>query len=341
MTASLWLLTAALALTGPDGAQPSGGDSPARESSAGRPRAAAGRSAPAKPAAAVPSSESGSAGAVVENCTVMLKDVVDVAAQESGLLTELDVHEGSEIKEGEAVAQINDSKALMAKKVAEAEHKVALAEAENDIAVRYSRKAAEVAKQDYASHLKANIKVPGSTPDTELLKLKLQWEKAELEIEKAQLELEVAGLTAEAKQANVDAADDDIHRRRVLAPLDGIVAEVFKHAGEWVNPGDRVVQMLRMNRLRVEGRLNIKELSPAAVVGRPVRVIATTTGGKQEVFEGKVEFVDVRVLLGGWYVVKAEVANREVNGAWTLLPGTTVKMVIESGAAKLTENSRR
>jgi len=340
MTASLWLLTAALALTGPDGVQATDGGASAARSRTATSRAPR-RSAPAKPAAVARSGETSSAGAVIDDCIVMLKDVVDVAAQESGLLTELNVHEGSEIKEGDSVGQINDSKAQMAKKVAEAEHKVALAEAENDIAVRYSRKAAEVAKQDYGGHLKANIKVPGSTPDTELEKLKLQWQKAELEIEKAQLEQKVAALTAEAKEANVDAAEDDIHRRRVLAPLDGIVAEVFKHAGEWVNPGDRVVQMLRMNRLRVEGSLNVKNLSPAEVVGRPVRVIATTTGGKQEVFEGKVEFVDVRVLEGGDYRVKAEVANREVDGAWTLLPGTLVKMVIESGGTKLTERSRR
>ena len=340
MTASVWLLTAALALTGPDGVQTAGGAAPAKSRTA----APARRNEAGKPAAARANNQSNSQSAgrtEIDECLVTLIDVVDVAAQEAGLLVELNVHEGSEIKEGDSVAQINDSKVLMAKKVAQAEHQVALAEAENDIAVRYSEKAMEVAKQDYRVHLEANKKVPGSTPATELEKLKLQWEKAELEIEKAELEQKIAALTAESKAASVEAADDDIHRRKVLAPLDGIVAEVFKHAGEWVNPGDRVVQMLRMNRLRVEATLSIKELSPAEVVGRPVKVIATTTGGKQEVLEGKVEFVDVRVLEGGFYRAKAEVANREIDGAWVLLPGTTVKMIIESEAPRLTDRARR
>lgn len=338
MTVSVWLLTAALALTGPDGTQATADAAPPAKS---RSRATRGSGVDKPSAAVARSGDSSADAATIDDCIVTLIDVVDVAAQEAGLLTELDVHEGSEIKEGAAIAQINDSKVQMAKKVAEAEHKVALAEAENDIAVRYSQKASEVAKQDFRVHLEANQKVPGSTPATELEKLKLQWQKAELEIEKAQLEQKIAALTAESKEASVEAADDDIHRRKVLAPLDGIVAEVFKHAGEWVNPGDRVVQMLRMNRLRVEGSLNIKKLSPAEVVGRPVKVIATTTGGKQEVFEGKVEFVDVRVLEGDVCRVKAEVTNREVDGAWTLLPGTTVKMIIESEAPKLTDRSRR
>jgi len=338
MTVSVWLLTAALALTGPDGTQATANAAPPAKS---RTRATRGSDVDKPSAAVARSGDSSADPATIDDCIVTLIDVVDVAAQEAGLLTELDVHEGSEIKEGAAIAQINDSKVQMAKKVAEAEHQVALAEAENDIAVRYSQKASEVAKQDYRVHLEANQKVPGSTPATELEKLKLQWQKAELEIEKAQLEQKIAALTAESKEASVEAADDDIHRRKVLAPLDGIVAEVFKHAGEWVNPGDRVVQMLRMNRLRVEGSLNIKKLSPAEVVGRPVKVIAMTTGGKQEVFEGKVEFVDVRVLEGDVCRIKAEVTNREVDGAWTLLPGTTVKMIIESGAPRLTDRSRR
>lgn len=342
MSASLWLLTAALALTGPDGEQPAEGvraaspaaAAPARVSRTRRRAAAAAPLAAKAPADA-------SDDRTIESCQVTLIDVVDVAAQEAGVLTEVEVREGSEVKEGRLIAQVNDSKVQMAKKVAEAEHQVALAEAESEIAVKYSTKAAAVARQDYVVHLEANKKVPGSTPETEMLKLRLQWEKGELETEKAELERKIAALTADSKAASVEAADDDIHRRKVLAPLDGIVAEVFKHRGEWVNPGDRVVQLLRMDKLRVEGNLKIAKVSPSEVVGRPVRVIATLTNGRKEEFEGEVVFVDLRVLQGDEYRVKAEVKNREENGAWLLLPGINVEMKIDAGVGKLTDHSRR
>lgn len=346
MSASLWLLTAAIALTGPDGELPSKGvrkSSPAaatRRSSEGRLRSLLERSGKNDPLAAR-TPEGTPDARTIERCQVTLIDVVDVAAQEAGVLTEVKVREGSEINEGHLVAQVNDSKVQMARKVAEAEHKVALAEAESDISVRYSKSAAAVAKQDYVVHLEANKRVPGSTPDTEMQKLRLQWEKGNLEIEKAELEQKVAALTAESKAASVDAADDDIHRRKVLAPLDGIVAEVFKHRGEWVNPGDRVVQLLRMNKLRVEGNLNIAKVSPTEVVGRPVRVIATLTNGRKEEFQGEIVFVDLRVLQGDECRVKAEVENRQENGAWLLLPGSTVEMRIDAGVGKLTDRSRR
>ncbi|HEV7226805.1 MAG TPA: HlyD family efflux transporter periplasmic adaptor subunit [Pirellulales bacterium] len=342
MTASIWLLTAALALTGPDGAAKApAGKSPAAEtqrdarSRQRRELTHGAKSTAANPVDGTPGERE------VDRCQVTLIDVVDVAAQEAGLLKGLEVREGSEIKEGDLIGQINDSKMRMAKKVAEAEHKVALAEAENDIAIRYSEKAYEVARQEWVVRHRANQQVPGSTPEVEMEKLKLQAEKSKLEIEKAELERTIASLTAESKEASVEAADDDIHRRRILAPLDGVVAEVFRHHGEWVNPGDRVVQLLRMNKLRVEGDLNIAEVSPSDIVGRPVRIVAKLTGGKQEQFQGKVVFVDLRILTGGVYRVKAEVVNRQENGAWTLLPGTTVNMFIDSGVAKLTDRSRR
>jgi multidrug efflux pump subunit AcrA (membrane-fusion protein) len=346
MSASLWLLTAAIALTGPDGELPAKNvrkSSPAaatRRSPDERLRALLERSGAGAPLAAR-TPEGTPDPRTIENCQVTLIDVVDVAAQEAGVLTEVKVREGSEIKEGHLVAQVNDSKVQMARKVAEAEHKVALAEAESDISVRYSKSAAAVAKQDYVVHLEANRRVPGSTPDTEMQKLRLQWEKGTLEIEKAELEQKVAALTAESKEASVEAADDDIHRRKVLAPLDGVVAEVFKHRGEWVNPGDRVVQVLRMDKLRVEGNLNIANVSPADVIGRPVRIIADLTNGRKEEFPGEVVFVDLRVLQGGEYRVKAEVKNRQENGSWLLLPGTNVEMRIDAGMGKLTDHSQR
>ena len=149
MSGNLWLLTAAIALTGPDG------------------------------------STSIRDEVAVEHCNVNLKNDVAVAAQEAGILTEIDVREGDPIEEGDLLAKINDSKAQMAKLVAEAEHKVALAEAESDVSVRYSEKAYEVAKADHDLHAWANKKQPNSTPKAEMMKLKLGAEKGKLEIEKA------------------------------------------------------------------------------------------------------------------------------------------------------------
>lgn len=301
MSASLWFLSAALALTGPTDT-----DSPGRR--------AANRFE-------------------VEDVRVTLIDEITVAAQEAGLIDEITVREGSEVKEGDKIAQINDSKVRAAKKVAEAEHDVALAEATNDISVRYAKKAAQVAEYDYKAHETANRKSPGAVPEAELKKLLLTWHKGELEIDKAKLEYEVAGLTAKVKEAAVESADEDIRRRGVFSKIDAVVVDVYCHAGEWVNPGDKIVRIVRMNKLWVEGRLKISEVSQTQVVDRPVTVETTLTGNRRVEFKGKIVFVAPELESGGLYRVKAEVENQEENGTWQLLPGMSPVMTVDAGIA--------
>jgi macrolide-specific efflux system membrane fusion protein len=268
----------------------------------------------------------------VRHCNVVLEDDVLVAAQEAGVLTAIDVEQGDYVDKDSLLAQIDDGKAQAAKRVAEAEHKEAQAEAESDVSVRYSKAAAEVAHQDFALHQKAEEKSPGSTPKAEMRKLKFQEDKAVLEIEKAQLERDVAGLTAEAKEAAVKAADDDIDRRKVKAPFTGEVVEVGKQRGEWVNPGDMVVHLIRVNKMKISGELKIDEVHQSEVDGRPVRVVAPLTKGRTEEFEGKVVYTDPRVQAGGVYRVVAEVENRREGGEWLLPHGIQVEMFVQTAA---------
>src|SRR5581483_10641203 len=119
---------------------------------------------------------------------------------------------------------------------------------------------------DYRAHFEANTKAKGSTPEAEMKKLLLQWRKGELETDKAKLELDVAKLTAKAKGAAVESADDDIRRRRVESTIDAMVVEVHRHECEWVNPGDPILRIVRMNKLWVEGRLKLADVSQMQVV---------------------------------------------------------------------------
>jgi multidrug efflux pump subunit AcrA (membrane-fusion protein) len=302
MSAGFWILSAALVVTGPDG-----GDSSGRST----------------------------AGQVnVDGVQVTLIDEVEVAAEEAGLLTELTVREGDEVHERDQIAQINDSKVVAARKVAEAERAAAQAEADSTVSIQYAKKAAGVAEYDFKAHDEANRQQPKSVAAAELKKLLLQWHKGVLEIEKAELEKYVAELTAKVKAASVEAADVDIRRRKVMAPLDAVVTVVYRHVGEWVNPGDAIIRLVRMNKVSVEGTLRIAYVSPTQVVGRPVTVTATLTGGQVAEFKGKVVFVNPELVTDEAFTVVAEVENREENGAWLLLPRMAPHMTIDLGRSE-------
>jgi multidrug efflux pump subunit AcrA (membrane-fusion protein) len=205
---------------------------------------------------------------------------------------------------------------------------VARATAANDVKIRYAKKAAAVAEMTYRLNAEANQKVTGSVPRTELEKYRLEWERSLLEIEQNDFQFKIDGMDVRVKQADLDAANEEIDRRKVRAPIDGVVVELKRHRGEWVAAGDTLLRLLRMDRLRIKGFINAKEYSPAEVADRPVTVTVTLAHGRQETFAGKVRFVSPTIELGGDFRIYAEVLNRQENDHWLLQPGLIVDMTI-------------
>ncbi len=268
-------------------------------------------------------------------CLVMLNDRFDVqvSAQEAGVLQSLEAHEGMEVQQGQLLGQIDDSQAQSKKKVAVAEHKVAQTEADNDVDVRFNVAQSGVAEMEYKLSDLANQQAVKAKPKVEMAKLKLQWQKAYLAIEQAQLKQKTNRLTAGAKEAEVDAAENDIQRRKITAPLAGDVIEITPGVGEWLNPGSPIVRIVQLDKLRVEGFLNLKDFGPDQIANRPVRVTAQVGPNRMEEFQGKVVFIDPELIKGGRYRVLAEVVNRraEGDGPWLLRPGMQPEeMVIDA-----------
>ena len=247
---------------------------------------------------------------------------IPVPAQEAGVLLSLEVHEGMEVEAGATLGLTDDRQAQSKLKVAQAEHAVAKADAENDVDIRYSRASADVARKAYEMHQEANEKAQKAVARTELHKLWLEWKKADLGIEQAQVKKSTDSLKADAKAAEVEAAENDVQRRKIVAPLSGEVIEIYKGVGEWLSPGSHVLQIAQMDKLQVEGKLSIEDFGRNQIVGRPVRVVAHVGPNRVEEFQGKVVFVDPQ-LIAGQYVVKAEVINRRDHGdgQWLLCDG--------------------
>lgn len=103
-------------------------------------------------------------------------------------------------------------------------------------------------------------------------------------------ELDLAVAEAAKSQADVKAAEAaeaiarlNLERSRVKAPFDGLVAQRFASAGDYVGIGTRIAQLVQTDPLRL--RLDVPERdSPAVRVGQPVRV---RVEGDTNVYAGK------------------------------------------------------
>src|SRR5262249_1733709 len=131
---------------------------------------------------------------------------------------------------------------------------------------------------------------------TEMMKYKLEWDKASLGVEKELEEIKIALLTSRAKGAEVDAAKISLDNRTIRAPVSGVVVKVFRHVGEWVAPGAPVFRMVRVDRLKVVGNGDGKVYSHSDIAGRSVTVQVELPRGRKVEVQGKV--VSVSPLLG-------------------------------------------
>ncbi len=269
--------------------------------------------------------------AIADRCMVSLEPISgqsQVPAQEAGVLKDIKVREGQQVRAGELLVQIDDAQAQEQLKNARAEFCAAEIKAKNDIELRYAKKAADVAEFTYKKQKQSDDMVHGAVTEVDLQKYKLEWEKSLLQIEQAQKGQILDGYTAEAKKAEAALAEENIRRRQILAPIDGVVQQIDRSLGEWVKPGDSVLRLLRMDRLTVEGSLKYSEYEPGQVANQPVTVDVELARGRKAQFTGKIVFVDPEVLAGN-YKVRAEVDNRKENGQWLLRPGARASMTIQ------------
>ncbi|MBS0208270.1 MAG: HlyD family efflux transporter periplasmic adaptor subunit [Planctomycetes bacterium] len=280
------------------------------------------------------SSQPSAGHAHVARAVVKLIDDVEVPAEEAGRMMAVHVCEGDRVEEGKTIlAQLEDSRAAAAMRIATADYKAAQEKAQNDINVRFAKAAANVAQADLEANREANRRVPGTRPAIEMKKLELTYNQAALQIEQAEHEQLVAMLEADAGAAKLEAAQVDLRRRQLIAPLNGEVVEIRFRPGEWVQPGDKVLRVIRLDRLRIEGSVNARDYTPADIANRPVTVRVKLSRGREEVFTGQVVFVSPIVQFGGDFQVLAEVTNRRDGAGWLLRPGIEADLLIDTSAA--------
>jgi multidrug efflux pump subunit AcrA (membrane-fusion protein) len=267
---------------------------------------------------------------VLDRCLIKLKgeDEIRIPAQEAGVLISMPVKEGSRVHKGDLLATIDDREAQAALKVSEYALQSAQQRAQEDIEIRYAQAAEAVAKIDVLQDLKANKDYPGSIPEIEIRRKKLDRTRSRLQIEKAQKDQVLAGLEAKTKMAERDAAKMALEWRTITAPFDGEVVTTYRHKSEWVNPGDPILKLVRFDTLHVEGFAYADQYDRGELLGKPVTVKVARARGREISVQGVIVYVDQFVRSDGSYRVRAEVKNEREGDNWRIQPGLKAQMII-------------
>lgn len=266
----------------------------------------------------------------VKECEVTLIDEAKVPAKEAGQIEALEAFEGLEVEADTLLAQIDDLQAKSDQALAEAEAKAAHIEADSDAEIRVAKLTVVVAKAEWDQIVEANKIAPGAKSAAEERVKRYTFHKSEVQTDQAIINQHLAQAKAAAADVKVNASKINIDRRRVLAPFSGKVVQLYLHKGEWANPGDPVLHMVRLDRLRVVGWVEAADYGPADIAWRPVQLQVKLPGGRPANFQGKIVFVDPIVARGGKrFRIFAEVVNQKENDEWLLQPGLRGELAID------------
>lgn len=166
----------------------------------------------------------------------------EIAAEEPGRVSTIDVHEGDELDAGQVIAVLDDR--LAALEVDRAAAMLAAAEG----LVRQRRAELEQAQRDLERY--GRLSNLDATTDREVDQARTLVESLEAQV--VQAEADVA-----ARRASLADARQRHEDMTIRAPFAGRVTRKYAEVGEWVQRGDRVVEVLSLEEL--EARVNVPE----------------------------------------------------------------------------------
>jgi len=227
----------------------------------------------------------------IPGALVKLIDQVDVPAREQGTVAQLKVQEGVRVAADSVLLQIDDTEPRYAEDRARTELAIAAQQAASDVAVRLAERTLLTAEGELRRADSAREKLRNIVTDADYEKLRLAVDQARLAVEKAQQDRSVAQLQRDLKKVEAEFAARKTARFQATAPFAGVVVQVHKRHGDWVEPGDKLLRLIRLDRLRVEAVLDAA-VAKASLEGHAVTLTLDSGGAA---FQGKLIFVSPEI----------------------------------------------
>ncbi len=244
---------------------------------------------------------------IVENAQVFFFEESFVAAQAEGIIMRLLVDDGSMIKAGEPMIEIDQR--LAEKEVAVSDQELAAAKlkASDDSNLKYSQSALEVAAMEVK--ISREMQEKGAEGLMEGEKKKLEYKKAGYQVDVSTIEKKRDAADVGVKTAKLEAAKVQIDLRKITAQRTGMVSEIEKRQFDWVRAGEKILRLTSMEKLRIKGYAEVFD-SPHLLLNAPARVTIEYAKDKPETVDGSVSFVAPRAVSPNRYQIYVDLPNR-------------------------------
>lgn len=260
---------------------------------------------------------------VIKNAILKPTQTVSVAAGVAGVIEIVLVTEGDIVSIDQTIVKIRCDDAKLNHERAKLALETAAAKASRDVDIRLAEKSAQVAEQELGRTLKANSLAADTYPANEVDRYRLMFERSKIEIERFKLDQQLAVLAKKQAEIELKQTQQAIDRHTIGSSTQAMVVSVEKHAGEWVDPNTKMLELMSIDRLRVEGFVDANDALELKK-GQPTNVVIMVSKTPHSI-QGKVAFVSpIANPANGQIRVFIEVENIDAK----FRPGMTVAATI-------------
>lgn len=259
---------------------------------------------------------------------VLLKVIEEVAvpAIQEGPILNIQVKEGQVVQVGQTLIQLDDQRARLKQQQAELEQKIAMKKAGNRSSIQLSETETRVTNSSLQRAMESRKRFPDTPSQAEVDEIEFRVAQAKQHLEQATQEFQLAELAKDLTTKNLELATFEVERHQIKSPIQGAVTEIIAKKGGWVRPGEPLVHVMRVDRLKVEGFLKRDAVSPA-LLDRGVSIVVEGGVGEKVRHLGKIVFISPVVEPSD----RTQRIVAEVDNSKGLLgPGLRAKMIIHA-----------
>ncbi len=258
----------------------------------------------------------------IEHCPVLLDESAEVPSSDSGVIETLNVQPNTSVTGGQEIGRLESSLAIMETKIAKLQYTAALELANDNSNVHYHQAVLEEAREELTNYRTLGKNISRS----ELTRMELGVKSRDLALQRSKQEQKQTTLDAQLKQAAHEAAQVRLRNRMLVAPFDGVVMNVLRQKGEWVQAGQSVVRIGNFKQLKVDCLVHISQVDREHITGSEVRITPDQPSTDRKVLMGKVTSYDPEISAQGYLRLHIRVPNEQTNGHWLLLPGQSARV---------------
>jgi len=210
---------------------------------------------------------------VAKNAALKLIEERSVPCLASGVMKKSHVQEGLLVTRGQLVAEIDEELAKLDVRKLEQELSIAEKEASTTVELEYSKRSIEVAQVELSRAQRANRARPGAIADSEIDQLNLVVQKSIAEKDKTEFQIVLKEMSSQVKEVELSIGKKKLANHKITSPISGMVVEVLKKEGEWVEVSESVARIVQLDKLKTEVRvpatLALNDLTGSPAVFKP------------------------------------------------------------------------